>query len=216
MTGMIPADHFRVSAVAQFLGVSERRVREVIERGEMAAVRVGHRSWAIPPGGRRRVVSCSPTARSAIDERGAVGAHRRTRGWRDGLVLVVATPSHPGTHHAVDPRRISDAVSQRGPMPEAMRGTWRRQPDLTAFEYAEHPDPEVHRRGLAGSPATRPSGTSGSATSGGCTTASSSRASGLRPTRPPTACCRSTCPTGRSDSTRVDTYECTSGHGRLD
>ncbi len=49
MTGMISEDHFTVGAIAQFLGVSERRVREVIERGEMAAVRVGQRSWAIPP-----------------------------------------------------------------------------------------------------------------------------------------------------------------------
>lgn len=45
MTGMIPEDHFTVEAIAQLLGVSERQAREVIERGEMAAVRVGPRAW---------------------------------------------------------------------------------------------------------------------------------------------------------------------------
>lgn len=45
MTGMIPEDHFAVGAIAQFFGVSERQVREVIECGEMAAVGVGQRAW---------------------------------------------------------------------------------------------------------------------------------------------------------------------------
>lgn len=47
MTGMIPEGHFTVRRIAEFLGVSERRVRDLIARGEMVATRVGGRSWAI-------------------------------------------------------------------------------------------------------------------------------------------------------------------------
>ena len=51
MTGMIPEGHYSVRQMAGFLCVSDRRVRELIARGELMATRVGER--AVPDGANR-------------------------------------------------------------------------------------------------------------------------------------------------------------------
>lgn len=149
MTGMIPKGQYSVRRMAGFLGVSDRRIRELIERGELSATRMGKRSWAIKVDDARVWEHVHPRRgrRLTNDAQWALIAEL-AGGLRDWMSPLLRHRTRKRIREWT-PQQIADAVSQRGEMPEAMQDRAGRLPHMAAFERAESPDRDAHLRGLA-------------------------------------------------------------------
>lgn len=146
---MIPDHHVTVPQAAECLGVSERRVRDLIAGGEIVGVRVGQRRWAADAASVVSWGTAHPRAgrRLTLESQWALICllgHGPT-GWITPLV------AHR-TRKRIDewtPEQIADAVAP------AIRGGWPPwigpqdiKPRTRAFEYAISPDPVTRELGL--------------------------------------------------------------------
>lgn len=149
MAGMIPDHHLTVPDAAEYLGVSERRVRDLIVSGDIAGVRVGQRRWAVD--------AASVVSWGTAHPR---GGRRLTQQSQWALICMLANGTidwiPPLTAHRTrkridewTPEQIADAVAP------AIRAGWppwigpqTPKPHIRAFEQALSPDPGLRKLGL--------------------------------------------------------------------
>ena len=146
---MIPDHHVTVPQVAEYLGVSERRVRDLIASGEIVGVRVGQRQWAADAASVVSWGSAHPRAgrRLSLESQWALIC-LLGRGTTDWITPLVAHR----TRKRIDewtPEQIADAVAP------AIRGGWPPwigpqtvKPHTIALEQAISPDPGLRELGL--------------------------------------------------------------------
>ncbi len=149
MTGMIPECHYSVRQMAGFLCVSDRRVRELIARGELMATRVGERSWAIAVDDALVWQHAHPRRGRRLTNEAQWALIAELAGGRREWVSPLLRHGTRARIREWTPQQIADAVWQRGPMPEAMQDSSGRLPNLTAFEQAERADVDTHMQGVA-------------------------------------------------------------------